>query len=99
MPEPPKIAFFQNNARVKEIDFGVVPVGETKVITVIVKNIGSIEIFDLVFDKGHPDVKILKAPKRLGAQQEKQLILEYKPLFQISKGMRAKIKVRGVYIV
>ena len=95
----PEIIFLNKNQKVEEIDFGIVPVGQTKTLDLIAKNIGSVEVTALVFEINHPDVKIIQSPRELKPRQEEHLIFEYTPEYQLDKGLNIKLKVRGIYKV
>ena len=99
MSNQPEIVFFDGLMRIKEIDFGIVPIGETKTKDIIVKNLGDVEIAALEFFINHPDIKIIQSPLTLAVGEERHLILEYTPKYQTDKGLNIKVKVRGVYIV
>jgi len=86
----------QNNNKISFIDFGIVEVGKSKEVTVIVENDSTAYLENLVFKC--EDVKVLEAPIRLDPNASGVVKLLWVPSISLKKPLKAELKVEGIEV-
>jgi hypothetical protein len=92
------ISFWQDGNKISDIDFGTVPAGSEKKVSVAVVNDGDDELVDLSFWPESEQVKVLKFPLQLRSHETGEMLLSYTPPEDVIIGLSTRVNVKGFYL-
>jgi hypothetical protein len=95
----PEIVLTMEDIRLESINFGIVPVGETKELTIQAENIGGFALLEMQVNPGHKDVSVVSCPEKLDLNEKGNVVLSYKPETQVDRGISVDLKITGKYVV
>ena len=80
---------------VEVLDFGIVPVGDTKQFKFYILNDSNFNVYKLEFIVSNSELKIIKAPKELMFKESGELIIEWKCSVEIEESLKARLHIKG----
>ena len=80
------------------LDLGIVLAGDSKRYEYFLANDTDAEVVDIKLAIAHDDVKILKAPSELIANEVGMVLIEWSPSITIKKGLKTEVTITGAEI-
>ncbi len=81
------------------IDLGKLKAGETKRFTFYVFNTSVFPYEELEFSVDHKEVIVISAPTEINEKASGTIILQWKPLVDIKRGLKASLKIEGFQVI
>jgi hypothetical protein len=88
----------QSGQLISSVDFGIVEVGTSKEVYLIVVNNEKGKLEGLTFSTTNKDVVVLSAPTSMAPNSESFLKLKWSPPVQATEPLKVEIKVKGKLI-
>jgi len=82
----------QSGKEIDSLQFGVVRVGEFRIIDLIVTNDNSSTLLDMKFLFDNPEVEVIKAPIRLNKKESGLLSVKWTPKLKPEQGLQCSLK-------
>lgn len=79
-----------------DLEFGILPAGETKRYTFYLFNNTSAYLKELKFAVDHDEVEIVEVPNELSPQAVGEIIFKWSPSVTLKEGLRAQLHVTGI---
>lgn len=78
-----------------DLEFGILPAGETKRYTFYVSNQTPAMFKELKFEVEHSEIEIVKAPTDMISQSLAEIIFKWSPTVTLKEGLRASLHIQG----
>jgi len=82
----------QSGKEIDSVRFGIVRVGESKIVDLTVENTGNSTLLDMKFLFDNPEVEVVKAPVRLNKKESGLLSVKWLPRLKPDRGLQCSLK-------
>ena len=95
----PDVALMVDDVEINRINFGITPIESESIVSVDMWNKGKNKLLNIEVKPLHQDVSVKEYPKHLEPGERKRLVLRYKPIIQLDRGIDSELLITGGYVV